>query len=500
MLKSKKFLFIYGVTLSTIFAPLYFLVFIISLSVLLRSFITAFSMKDAFSKGYVFGFGFYLANFYWFAIAISQSQTNIFFISFLLVLILPMLMSNFIGLLGALIFRIKNAKYVHLLFVIFWVLLEYLIEHLLFQFPWAFIGYSAGFSIVFAQSASVFGVYGLSLTLVYIGSMFYECKITKNFIKKLITICLISVCMYSFGIYRINSNKTEFLEYQVRLVQPSIEQSEKWSYNFFHKNMNLLIDLSKKDITDKINLVIWPESAITIPYESKILNLKLKKLLENQNFILISGNITEKRNKIYVSMIGINDALEKIFTYKKFHLVPFGEYIPSLIAKIFPLEKITQGAISFSPGKSENFFLQNLNLSFTPLICYEIIFPSEVRSRINKSNCIINIANDAWYGNSSQPYQHYNMSVFRAIENAIPVIRVSNNGISAVIDSLGKTIKKTKLNDITYLDSHIPQSLKKQTIFSLYGNIIVIFYTIIILILENLIAKFLIYLTKNNSI
>jgi apolipoprotein N-acyltransferase len=128
-----------------------------------------------------------------------------------------------------------------------------------------------------------------------------------------------------------------------------------------------------------------------------------------------------------------------------------------------------------------------------PLICYESIFPYEVRVSNKSTDVIINITNDAWYGNSSGPYQHFEISRMRAIENGLPLLRTANNGITAFIDPLGRVLAKTKLNDITILDNFIPKKLPYETPFSKYKPWILLLWVYFVLILQ-LIIKFCIYI------
>ena len=162
----------------------------------------------------------------------------------------------------------------------------------------------------------------------------------------------------------------------------------------------------------------------------KIENNKLKQV---QNSIFIFQN-----NKI-------------LDYYDKTILVPFGEYIP--FKKFLPfIEKITHGTIDFSKGK-QNKTIEIDGLKISPIVCYEVIFPNRVIDKNNKPDIIINLTNDGWFGTSSGPYQHLVATKFRAIENNLPIIRVSNSGITAYIDNYGRIIKKIKLHKVDFLDT-----------------------------------------------
>ncbi len=224
--------------------------------------------------------------------------------------------------------------------------------------------------------------------------------------------------------------------------------------------------------------------------------------MSNENQILITGSVSDNNKKeeeieIYSSMVGLNkDSYHNfaVFEYHKSHLVPFGEYMP--LRKIIPFKKITHGLVDYTPGKKESIYLQKFNLNILPLICYESIFPNEVIASNKNADIIINITNDAWYGNSSGPYQHFQISKMRTIENGLPMIRASNNGISAFIDPLGRVLKQTKLNDITIIDSFIPKKLSKETCFFKYGFSLMWGAIFLVLILQ-LLIKYIVFFVYN---
>ena len=206
---------------------------------------------------------------------------------------------------------------------------------------------------------------------------------------------------------------------------------------------------------NNIDIIIWAESSI--PY----LMTQYSKL--NQNFeqlnekILITGairasiknrEIEELWNSIFIFKNG-----NILDYYDKNILVPFGEYIP--FSKYLPfIKKLTNGNIEFSKGNGNKTININ-NIKISPIICYEIVFPQNVIDKKNPPDLIVNLTNDGWFGNSSGPYQHLNIAKFRAVENKIPIIRVSNSGISAYIDEYGRIQQKIPLDISKTLDISI---------------------------------------------
>jgi apolipoprotein N-acyltransferase len=159
-------------------------------------------------------------------------------------------------------------------------------------------------------------------------------------------------------------------------------------------------------------------------------------------------------------------------THDKFRLVPFGEYIPlgKYFKKYLRLKKITKGRTDFSAGPGpQTISLPNLP-SFSPLICYEVIFPGSVVGPGRRPKWLLNITNDSWFGTSSGPFQHFAMARIRAVEQGLPLIRVANTGISGVIDPFGRIIKKTLLNTQGIIDTALPKPTRHQTVFSKMGE------------------------------
>ena len=155
-------------------------------------------------------------------------------------------------------------------------------------------------------------------------------------------------------------------------------------------------------------------------------------------------------------MIVINNEFEILSKYNKTKLVPFGEFLPfeKYLNKI-GLKKITQGHGSFLKGQKQNNILID-DLKILPLICYEIIFPELIQKTDGKSNLIINISEDGWFGNSIGPHQHFAKAIFRAIENNTYLIRSANQGVSAIINNKGEIVKKLNTNETGNIELNVP--------------------------------------------
>ena len=184
------------------------------------------------------------------------------------------------------------------------------------------------------------------------------------------------------------------------------------------------------------------------------------------------------KNKVYNSLVALNNELDVLQIYYKNKVVPFGEFLPfENILSNLGLKKITQGYQSFS-SDNQRVPIKINNLNFMPLICYEIIYSGKINKSKKNYDIILNLSEDGWFGNSIGPYQHYSHSIFRSIEEGKPVIRSSNNGISAFINQKGQVIEKLSTTDKGFIELNSFRKSNK-TIFSSHGNKIFFYFLLI---------------------
>src|ERR1041385_8085540 len=245
----------------------------------------------------------------------------------------------------------------------------------------------------------------------------------------------------------------------LRIVQPSIPQTLKWDPGAAEANFHRLIELSSSPAPHPLAAILWPEAAATFLIERDAVHRNaIAALAPKDGYVIVGalranpppGPVTE----VWNSIEAVDRAGAIRARYDKSHLVPFGEYIP--FGDFLPIRKLSVGAIDMSAGPGpQTIALPGLS-GFAPLVCYEAIFPAAVIDEANRPAWILNVTNDAWYGRSSGPFQHFAIARTRAVEEGLPLVRVANNGISGVIDAAGRVLAHTGLDAVTYADIALP--------------------------------------------
>ncbi len=412
-------------------------------------------------------------------------------------------------------FFLKFFKKLNLLVIIvvssLWVLTEYLRGWLFSGFPWMLLGYSQYDNLALIQIAEYFGVYGVSFILVFV-NLFIVWYFHRLFNKRPVRFVSLFIFLISittiliFGIIKIskinkqlqNSNKT----ITVALLQGNIDQYKKWDKEYIEEIMLTYTKLVQNSVmiikqTTKKNypsLFIWPESATPgWLFDEKKLYSWVSNLVEfthnqfNQPVYHLIGTIRSENNRsIYYNSAALfsykNNGVITENIYDKIHLVPFGEYVPfkKILSKFI---KTVNELGEFTAGKNFTVFnIEEKNISFATLICYESIFP-ELTSKFFSYDVdfLVNITNDAWFLKTSAPYQHFIANIFRAVENRCYVVRCANTGISAVISPTGKVIQKTDLFKTITLINEM-KTYHYKTFYSKFARWLWIMYFLVVLI------------------
>lgn len=428
--------------------------------------------------GYIFGLGYFVAGLYWVAAALFVDIARFWWALPFAVLGLPALMAIYpaaaLGVAGAVAQRLELAPTARVcLFAVAWSAAEWARGHWLTGFPWNLTGYvwSGAFpgSLTMLQTTAWVGIYGLSFITVLAAAMpalLGAARLTAMRWSRragpVVGAALLILLPAAGGAIRLDLLPLRPTGTWLRLVQPSVPETVKWDPAAAEANFDRLIDLSDAPALHRLAAVLWPEAAAPFLLGRDGAHRAAIARVAPQHGYVITGALRADPpagppTRIWNSVEAIDDEAAIRARYDKAHLVPFGEYVP--FRDVLPIGKITPGAIDLSAGPGPQTIALPGLPAFSPIICYEAIFPGAVVDEAARPAWILNVTNDAWYGRSSGPYQHFAIARTRAIEEGVPLVRVADNGISGVVDPVGRIVARTGLNDITYADVALPAAI-----------------------------------------
>tara|TARA_B100001093_G_C26828463_1_gene1015084 strand:- start:743 stop:2308 length:1566 start_codon:yes stop_codon:yes gene_type:complete len=451
--------------------------------------------KNLFFVGYFFGLGFFFSGTYWISYSLTFDKSFEFLIPFSLILI-PAFLGLFFGLstLLAGIF-IKNNFISILFFCSILSFFDFVRAKILTGFPWNIWAYSWSWFPEILQSLNTIGIFAFNLLV-----LIFFCSPLLLIFKKnnynffiFIVLLLTFFSNYILGsrimnkemLANNNLDKVKINNTNMKLISPKFDLKYNLTDKDIEKSIKKLIKYSEPK-KESETIFVWPEGVFTGFYFSDLIKYKdlFLKNFSSKHMIILGANTMSPKKNVFNSFIVINNKFEILYQYNKKKLVPFGEFLPfkDTLQKI-GLKKITQGHGSFTKGiDQENFKIKNLNI--LPLLCYEIIFTELVQNKNNESNLIINISEDAWFGGSIGPHQHFAKSIFRAIENDTYLVRVANKGVTAFISNTGKVIKRLEPDEAGNIELNIPilnnnsKNRNDLIFFTLLFTYTIIFFTL----------------------
>jgi apolipoprotein N-acyltransferase len=450
-------------------------------------------LRAAFGLGWWFGLGFFTAGLYWIAAALFVDIARFWWLLPFAVLGLPAFFGLFTGavLAGyALLRPVGVAR--PLALATLWCAAELVRGHLLTGFPWNLIG-SAWTEIgPVLQACSVIGVYGLSwLTIAWAAlpaalaapaddSASGGWHKARGGIAALAAGLAVLAAIAAAGALRLaaapapGSADADQPGIRLRLVQPNIEQSLKWRDSERAAIFGTLIRLSATPAEPPPTAIIWPEAATPFLFEQSREAREAAAAMLPPDGLLITGTprATPRPDGGYDywnGLVALDHADTVRGTYDKFHLVPFGEYVP--LHQWLPIQKIAPGGgAGFSAGPGPRTLRLPGLPPVSPLICYEVIFPGQVIDPDDRPAWLLNVTNDAWYGDSSGPYQHFASARTRAVEQGLPLARAANTGISGVVDPYGRVIARLGLGRAGVVDAPLPRALAEAPPYQRWGG------------------------------
>lgn len=338
-----------------------------------------------------------------------------------------------------------------ILLALAWTATEWLRGHVLTGFPWNPLAHVWAFATPLLQGASLVGVYGLgTLTFMILASPAAGWRAS---LASLAAVGLAGVA----GQRVMEADAPAIGGPIVRIVQPNVPQAEKWRPEGRARELQKLIDLSRRDGFDRVAAVVWPETATPFIVQPGSMGLAMLATAAPPGGYLLAGAARagdDVKQGVWNSLLAIDAAGAVVATYDKVHLVPFGEYIP--FHKEWPPLTGLIGRGSFERGESFATLSLHGLPGFSPLVCYEAIFPGEVTGPGARPAWLLNITNDAWFGVSSGPYQHLVSARLRSIEEGVPMIRAANTGVSAVIDAYGRVLASLDMEHEGVIDHALP--------------------------------------------
>jgi apolipoprotein N-acyltransferase len=454
--------------------------------------------RTAFAVGWAFGAGYFFGGLYWVGIAMTVDFARFWWFMPISVGGLAFGLALFIGAATWLAWRCAPPGAARLLFLgAAWLLMEWLRSWVLTGFSWNQLGTVWAFAALPMQAASLVGVWGLSLaTLLAAGApaLLGAAGIGRR--EALLTLgvsWLLLVLMLLYGGLRLAAapppGEATVPGATLRIVQPAVDQAEKGKRAMMRKHLQHLIDLSSTPGLAERALVVWPETALFADLANDAaLREALGKWLPDGTTLVTGAYRTDGPERTFNTLYALDGKGALLGSYDKTHLVPFGEYVPfreTLGALAIP---VTQG--SFEQGTG----LAILSLpglpDASPLICYEIIFSGQVVAETPpRPGFLLNLTNDAWFGRSSGPFQHFAQARLRAVEEGLPLVRAANNGVSAIVDAYGRVLGELPLDAVGVLDGNLPKGLETSTVYAVLGDLILVPLSVVPAILGVLLVR-----------
>jgi apolipoprotein N-acyltransferase len=426
--------------------------------------------RDALLRGWAWGLGHFAVGSYWIVEAFYVPPAEYGPLGVPIVAGLALLMGFYPGIAAAaarwLVTRRPGlgSGYRRLLVLaVCWTAAEWLRGHLFTGYPWNPLGHVWAFSTPLLQSASLFGVYGLGLfTFVVLAAPMAGWRATVG-AAALTGAAALGGTLVMEGTPGPDGPL-------IRVVQPNIAQAMKAARDTRPLQLGNLIALSQRPGFERLKLVIWPETSVPwlVEPQSPVLGM-LATAAPPGGYLLAGAQRTTSRadDRAWNSLLAIDDRGEIAAYYDKVHLVPMGEYIP--FHKELPPVSGWVGRGSFEVGDGPRTIRLQGVPPFSPMICYEAIFPAAITQPGQRPDWLLNVTNDAWFGVSTGPYQHLTSARLRAVEEGLPLIRSANTGVSAVIDAYGRIRQSLDMEQEGIIDRALPPA-RAATPYSRWGD------------------------------
>ncbi len=434
------------------------------------------TVRTAAATGWWFGFGYFLASLWWIGDAFLVEADVFAWLLPVAVISLPAGLALFTALgmaLARLLWSSGPARICALAAGL--TAGEWLRGHVLTGFPWNSYGYALADNLALAQSAALFGLWGLTLAAGLVFSapaLLLQPYPRGRLLWPAIALCALLLA-FAGGQVRLDQTVGMVEGVRMRIMQPALPQDQKFAYGERRNVLEGYLELSARpsktypEGLKNVSLLIWPESAFPFVYEREPWAKERIAATLPDNVTLVTGAARygappPGQSSFFFNSIRVINADGTVRqSADKVHLVPFGEYLPFQSAlEALGLQQLTRQRGGFASGTQ----LTALDIPgaprAAPLICYEAVFPHAVMPAGERPGFLLNVTNDAWFGETPGPYQHFLQARLRAIEEGIPLVRAANTGISAVIDPLGRIVAALPLGEKGNLDAGLPLALQ----------------------------------------
>ncbi|MDL2268418.1 apolipoprotein N-acyltransferase [Desulfosarcina sp. OttesenSCG-928-G17] len=452
------------------------------------------SPGGAFRIGMIAGMVHYLTLLYWVVFTMRVYGLLPWWLCFFFLALLAAYLSLYPGFFSFFLVRYcRRPIRLVILAPLFWVGLEYIRTFLLTGFPWSLLGYSQFHRINLVQIADLAGVYGIAFLVVLVNAGI--CLLLLNAAEKtwqgvwvgrwqarsagVLALGLVLAAVF-YGQHRITAISSVMADapmVRVSFVQGNIDQATKWDPAFQIRTTRKYVEMTQSLASDPPDLVVWPETAMPFYFEEGqgLASMVTSMAREMGVYLVLGspravGDVPEKEAYYNSAYLVTPEGRVAADHYDKFHLVPFGEYVP-LKSVLFFVGKMVSHVGDFSSGQKGH------TLKWKPdapdlgvQICFESIFPGLSRLLVkNGAGLLVNLTNDAWFGKTSAAGQHFTMAAFRAIENRRSLVRCANTGISGIVDPVGRVTRQTGLFQDAVMVERVPL-LGETTLYTRFGD------------------------------
>jgi apolipoprotein N-acyltransferase len=446
------------------------------------------SKRRGFTLGLIAGFIHYAGTVYWTGATVSTFGGLPVFVAVIVAGLLALYMAAYVAIFGGVTaFLVRRFGVAGLwLAPAVWVSFEYLRGILIGGFPWIPLGNTMVTLLPIAQLASIVGVYGLTVFVAFLNTGFAIAALSlgrRRVLTAASTIAAIAAVSIWGGMRLSASELTNGTPIKVGLIQGNIAQTDKWNPARAAMILERYLQLSRQAVSNGAQFVIWPESSTPFYFEEDVNGEHVRNVARALRVPLLLGSDELEPGdppKNYNAAFMLDTQGATAAVYRKIHLVPFGEYVPfqSLLFFVGPL---VEAVSAFSAGTRVTMLPVEGHMVSTA-ICYEVTYPQLAREAVRQgSEMLTTVTNDAWYGESSAAFQHFEMATMRAIEQGRYLVRSANTGISGIIDPYGRVLIRTNLFETVAVVGEA-RFVQARTVYATIGDLAVFVSAAIVIV------------------